>query len=73
MRAANANLSGADLARHNDPIAQREIEIELTIAGLEREFGALGMHERIVVARELDALVHRVVHNYGGSDWGDPF
>ncbi len=36
--AANANPPVLDLARHNDPIAQREIEIELTIAGLELEF-----------------------------------
>jgi hypothetical protein len=57
------------LARHNDPIAQRDIEVERTIETLEREFGPLGMHERIVVARELDALVHRVGHTFGDNDW----
>ena len=63
MKPANENQS---LARHN--AAQREIEIERSIANLEREFGTLGVHERIVVTRELDALVHRVGHTFG-DDW----
>lgn len=69
MKPANENLSGVALAGHNDPIAQRDIEVDRTIAGLEREFGPLGMHERIVVARELDALVHRVAWTFDRDDW----
>ncbi len=61
------------VAGHNDPIAQREIEIDRTIAGLEREFRRARHARADQQARELDALVHRVVHAYGGSDWGDPF
>jgi hypothetical protein len=71
MNPANENLSGVDhlLARHNDPIAQRDIEVERTIETLEREFGPLGVHERIVVARELDALVHRVRDTFDDAVW----
>jgi hypothetical protein len=57
------------LARHNDPIAQRDIEVERTIETLERELGQLGVHERIVVARELDALVYRLGRTFGDNDW----
>lgn len=68
MNAANENKA-VWLARYNDPIAQRDIEVERTIANLERELGALGMHERIVVAREIDALVHRVAWTFDRDDW----
>jgi|HubBroStandDraft_2_1064218.scaffolds.fasta_scaffold1799974_2 hypothetical protein len=68
MNAANENKA-VGLARYNDPIAQRDIEVERTIANLEREFGALGVHERIVVAREIDALVHRVAWTFDRDDW----
>jgi hypothetical protein len=66
MSAANENRA---VARHNDPIAQRDIEVERTIATLEREFGTLGTHERIVVAREIDALVNRVAWTFDRDDW----
>jgi hypothetical protein len=67
MNAANENRRV--VLGQQDPVATRELEIERSIVALEREFGALGVHERIVVARELDALVHRVGHTFGDNDW----
>lgn len=44
-----------------DPIAQRAIELDRTLAAIERETGRhFDTHERIVVAREIDAFVDRV-------------
>jgi hypothetical protein len=49
------------------PIAPRDVELDRTISVLERELGPMTIHQRIILAREIDAFADRVAPN----DW-DP-
>jgi hypothetical protein len=55
--------------RDKNPVAERADEVEGTIVVLEREFGMLGVHERIVLTRELTALIERVAWTFERDDW----
>jgi hypothetical protein len=45
------------------PIPPRDVELDRTISVLERELGPMTIHQRIILAREIDAYADRVAPN----------